>query len=222
MFHDLSVRWQEDLFWDFQDKQLCTGPWPPDLWPRGVPPVQQAQPLVCPKLWGVLGPGETGSGQYPISCKHELNSFFQRVVAIRNIEKGTELTICYLGEKNRFTGVEKRRKILRNYGFVCSCDTCKIEENLKEDPCYLKDYMKLESLIDSQNMLGSIFLEKEKILERNCSKIIWRILNFKNAIIHYANVDPSSLEYELIFDKLRRLEELVKIQRSLWQMMYFQ
>ena len=136
-------------------------------------------------------------------------------MAIRNIEKGTELTICYLGEKNRFTGVEKRRKILRNYGFVCSCDTCKIEENLKEDPCYLKDYMKLESLIDSQNMLGSIFLEKEKILERNCSKIIWRILNFKNAIIHYANVDPSSLEYELIFDKLRRLEELVKIQRSL-------
>ena len=136
-------------------------------------------------------------------------------MAIRNIEKGTELTICYLGEKNRFTGVEKRRKILRNYGFVCNCDTCKTEEDLNEDPYYLKDYMKLENLIDSQNMLGSIFLEKEKILERNCSKIIWRILNFKNAIIHYANVDPSSLEYELIFDKLRRLEELVKIQKSL-------
>ena len=152
---------------------------------------------------------------YSLSCKHELRSIFQRVVAIRNIEKDTELTLCYLGEKDRFTGVEKRRKILRNYGFVCNCDTCKTEEDLNEDPYYLKDYMKLENLIDSQNMLGSIFLEKEKILERNCSKIIWRILNFKNAIIHYANVDPSSLEYELIFDKLRRLEELVKIQRSL-------
>ena len=136
-------------------------------------------------------------------------------MAIRNIEKGTELTLCYLGEKDRFTGVEKRRKILRNYGFVCSCDICKTEEDLNEDPCYLKDYMKLENLIDSQNMLGSIFLEKEKILERNCSKVIWRILNFKYAVIHNANVDPSSWEYKLIIDKLRRLEELVKIQKSL-------
>ena len=133
-------------------------------------------------------------------------------MAIRNIEKGTELTLCYLGEKDRFTGVEKRRKILRNYGFVCNCHICKTEEYLDEDPCYLKDYMKLK---DSQNMLGSIFLEKEKILERNCSKIIWRILNFKNAINHNANVDSSSWEYKLIIDKLRRLEELVKIQKSL-------
>ena len=26
MLHTYSFRWQEDLFWDFQNKQLCTGP----------------------------------------------------------------------------------------------------------------------------------------------------------------------------------------------------
>lgn len=141
-------------------------------------------------------------------------AYFQRVVAIRNIEKGTELTLCYLGEKDRFSDVEKRRKILRNYGFVCKCAICDTEDALREDPSYLKHYMKLKNILNSQKMLGSTFLEKDKLLEQNCSKIIWRIMNFTDAI-HNANVDPSSQEYKIILENLRQWEQFARIKRTI-------
>ena len=132
-------------------------------------------------------------------------------MAIRNIDKGTELTLCYLGEKDRFSDIKKRRKILRNYGFVCNCVICDTEDDLGEDPGYLKHYMKLNNILDSQKTLGSKFLEKDEILEQNCSKLIWRIMNFIDAI---HNVNPSSQEYKLIFEKLRQLEEFARIKSS--------
>ena len=132
-------------------------------------------------------------------------------MAIRNIDKGAELTLCYLGEKDRFSDVKKRRKILRNYGFVCNCVICDTEDDLAEDPGYLKHYMTLKNILDSQKTLGAKFLEKDEILEQNCSKIIWRIMNFIDAI---HNLNPPSLEYKLIFDKLKQLEEFARIKSS--------
>ena len=46
-------------------------------------------------------------------------------MAIRSIDKGTELTLCYLGEKDRFSDVDKRRMVLKKYGFDCNCEVCK-------------------------------------------------------------------------------------------------
>ena len=135
----------------------------------------------------------------------------QSVVAIRNIDKGTELTLCYLGEKDRFSNVDKRRKVLRNYGFDCNCEVCKTEEELDEDPCYLTNYLKLMNKLDSHKVLGSTYLEKETLLETNMSKIIWRIQNLQDAI---HNVDPFSQEYKLILDKYSHLEQLMKCQKT--------
>ena len=132
-------------------------------------------------------------------------------MAIRNIDKGTELTLCYLGEKDRFSNVDKRRKVLRNYGFDCNCKVCKTEEELDEDPCYLTNYLKLMNKLDSHKVLGSFYLEKETLLETNMSKIIWRIQNLQDAI---HNVDPFSQEYKIILDKHSHLEQFMNFQKT--------
>ena len=132
-------------------------------------------------------------------------------MAIRNIDKGTELTLCYLGEKDRFSNVDKRRKVLRNYGFDCNCEVCKTEEELDEDPCYLTNYLKLMNKLDSHKVLGSTYLEMETLLETNMSKIIWRIQNLQDAI---HNVDPFSQEYKIILDKHSQLEQFMNFQRT--------
>ena len=133
-------------------------------------------------------------------------------MAITHIKKGTELTLCYLKEKDRFSDVEKRRNILKNYGFVCKCELCTTEEEMDEEPYYLIHYWKLERSLDSCEELGSTFLEKELILASNHSKVIWRILNLENAL---HNIDPSSQEHKLIFERQKKLKELVQIQGTL-------
>ena len=132
-------------------------------------------------------------------------------MAIRSIDKGTELTLCYLGEKDRFSDVDKRRMVLKKYGFDCNCEVCKTEEELDEDPCYLKHYLKLKRKLESHKGLGSTYLEKETLFEKNMSKIIWRIQNLKDAL---HNVDLFSHEYKLILDKHNQLEGLVSIEKT--------
>ena len=131
----------------------------------------------------------------------------QSVVAIRDIDPGSELTLCYLGEQDRFSFVGHRRNILKNYGFICVCEICKAEENLDENPFYLKHSFRIKKALDSSEIMDAVYWEKEKILEENGSKIIWRILNLKAAMQH---VDCCSEVYKLIFTKLRQLEELLK------------
>ena len=132
----------------------------------------------------------------------------QSVVAIRDIEPGSELTLCYLGEQDRFSVVGHRRNILKNYGFICVCEICKAEENLDEEPFYLKHSLRIKKALDSPEKMDAVYWEKEKILEENGSKIIWRILNLKAAMQH---VDCCSEVYKLILTKHRQLEELLKI-----------
>ena len=132
-------------------------------------------------------------------------------MAIRNVVKGTELILCYLAEKDRFSNVDKRRKVLRNYGFDCNCEVCKTEEELDKDPCYLKHYLKLMNKLDSHKVQGSTYLEKETLLEKSMSKIIWRIQNLQDAI---HNVDPFAQEYKIILDKHSQLEQFMNFQRA--------
>ena len=102
------------------------------------------------------------------------------MIAIRDIEEGEEMTICYLNMENRMKAARERRKILRQYGFFCSCKFCTGEEDEEEIRRFQETGRMLEGQRDAEEMV-SLCLERENILEQVGAKLVWRIHNLEMA-----------------------------------------
>ncbi|KAI9648889.1 hypothetical protein NHQ30_001455 [Ciborinia camelliae] len=77
------------------------------------------------------------------------------VHALKDISKGEEITIYYLGvDKDR----ESRRQALQEkFGFECMCNLCSLPlEQSKASDKRLNDILRLESLIDGPGLIGII------------------------------------------------------------------
>ncbi|GFY39985.1 SET and MYND domain-containing protein 5 [Trichonephila inaurata madagascariensis] len=83
-----------------------------------------------------------GSGLYPLqsSCNHSCvpnaeatfpyNNFTLVMEAIKEIQPGEEIIVCYLDECNRNRSRHSRIKLLReNYLFSCTCPKCENQIN---------------------------------------------------------------------------------------------
>ena len=104
----------------------------------------------------------------------------QEVIAIRDIEEGEEMTICYLNMENRMKTARERKKILRQYGFFCSCNFCTGEEDVEE----IRSFEELSRMLGGQKDVEEMVrlcLERENILERVGAKLSWRIHNLEMA-----------------------------------------
>ena len=106
------------------------------------------------------------------------------MVAIRDIEDGEEMTICYLNMENRMKTARERSKILGQYGFCCKCTFCKGEDKVGQ----IERFMEINRILIKQEVtqgksseLVKLYLEREKILELLDSKYIWRINNLEMA-----------------------------------------
>jgi len=95
----------------------------------------------------------------------------QEVVAIRDIEEGEELTICYLNIKDRMKTPVDRRKVLMPYGFTCSCRFCVEEEDTQE----VKRFQEISKRLEEGGEVIRLCMEIEKILEMVGAKLVWRI-----------------------------------------------
>ncbi|MCJ1234381.1 hypothetical protein MMC14_002342 [Varicellaria rhodocarpa] len=75
------------------------------------------------------------------------------VHALRDIEKGEEITIYYLGIHNNR---EARQEALRRkFGFVCSCRLCSLPpDQSKESDKRLDEILKLDGLIGRDGLMG--------------------------------------------------------------------
>ena len=85
----------------------------------------------------------------------------QQVVAIRDIEDGDELTICYLNMENRMKTAEERKKILRPYGFCCSCRDCAGEEDIQKIRRFQEINMILDGKKETDKNSLAVFRERE-------------------------------------------------------------
>ena len=104
------------------------------------------------------------------------------MVATKPIEMGSEMTICYLNQGDRFSTAKKRREILGKYGFTCMCSACKNEEN--NGDVFADAYHKLvEDLQATVSIAIKLehYLKIDEVLEQHGSKLIWRIRNLQNA-----------------------------------------
>jgi hypothetical protein len=102
------------------------------------------------------------------------------VIAIRDIEDGEEMTICYLNMENRMKTGRERKEILRQYGFFCSCKFCTGEEDVEE----IRRFQEISRMIGGQKNTEEIIrlcLERENILELVGAKLSWRIHNLEMA-----------------------------------------
>lgn len=70
-------------------------------------------------------------------CLHALKFTASQVIALRNIEKGEEMTIDYIGFTTRTREeltLQKRRSAIRSiFNFTCQCDKCRMEEALGDE-----------------------------------------------------------------------------------------
>ena len=105
------------------------------------------------------------------------------MVATKPIEMGSEMTICYLNQGDRFSTTKKRREILGKYGFTCMCSACKNEETNGDVFAYTYHSI-VEDLKDTENIAIRLenYLKIDQVLEQQGSKIIWRIRNLQNAV----------------------------------------
>jgi len=104
----------------------------------------------------------------------------QEVIAIRDIEEGEEMTICYLNMENRMKTARERKKILRQYGFSCSCKFCTGEEDEEGMRRFQEMSRMLGGQSDAEEMVR-LCLERENILEQVGAKLVWRISNLEMA-----------------------------------------
>ncbi len=75
------------------------------------------------------------------------------VHAIRDIQKGEEITICYLGVLNSRN--VRQEALRRKFAFTCSCRLCSLpEDQSRESDRRLEEILKLDSLIDRDGMMG--------------------------------------------------------------------
>eukprot|EP00091_Calanus_sinicus_P009423 TRINITY_DN22064_c0_g1_i1.p1 TRINITY_DN22064_c0_g1~~TRINITY_DN22064_c0_g1_i1.p1 ORF type:complete len:102 (-),score=35.44 TRINITY_DN22064_c0_g1_i1:53-358(-) len=96
-------------------------------------------------------------------------------VAIRDIEEGEEMSICYLNMENRMKTAGERKKILRQYGFFCSCKYCTGEEEGEE----IRRFQELSRMLGEQRGAAEMVrlcLERENILEQVGAKLVGELL----------------------------------------------
>ena len=116
----------------------------------------------------------------------------QEVVAIRDIENGDELTICYLNIENRMKTAEERKKILRPYGFCCSCRDCAGEEDVQK----IRRFQEMNKILkgkDETDEIVQLCLEKENILQVVGGKLVWRISTLEIAVALCSEKDISEI-----------------------------
>ena len=135
----------------------------------------------------------------------------QEVVAIRDIEKGEEMTICYLNMENRVNTREERSKILRQYGFSCSCRFCTVEDKVLE----IQRFQEITSILQEQERSEDhvkLYLERENILVILESKLIWRITNLERALaVCISGWEKEDNSKELFDEVDRQLKYLINI-----------
>jgi len=139
------------------------------------------------------------------------NTQTQTVVATKPIEMGSEMTICYLNQGDRFSTTKKRREILGKYGFTCMCSACKNEEN-NEDvfaDAYHKLVEDLQATVSIAIKLEN-YLKMDKVLEQHGSKLIWRIRNLQNAF-NLQNENGDRNGSQQISEKLIYLKSILGI-----------
>ena len=126
----------------------------------------------------------------------------QRLVAIRDIMTGEELSICYLGLTDRMSPVEDRRRLLLQYGLVlsdlkwpilyftqtsrfdCECGACSLELSDSTSGHYIQRYRQLRqtlTTLDGEDIIN-VHLEINGLLEDHNCKVIWRIRNLEEAL----------------------------------------
>ena len=93
------------------------------------------------------------------------------MIAIRDIDEGEEMSICYLNMENRMKTARERKKILRQYGFFCSCKFCTGEEDVEEIRRFEEMSRMLGGQTDADEMVR-LCLEKENILEQFGAKLV--------------------------------------------------
>jgi len=129
----------------------------------------------------------------------------QEVVAIRDIEEGEELTICYLNIKDRMKTPEERRKVLLPYGFTCSCRFCVEEEDTQE----VRRFQEISRRLEERGEVVRLCMEMENILERVGAKLVWRISNLEMAAAAINKEHPNEEIDEYVLNELeRKLEYL--------------
>ena len=75
---------------------------------------------------------------------------------------------------------QERKKILRQYGFFCSCKFCTGEEDVEET----RRFQEMSRMLGGQNDVEEMVrlcLERENILELVGAKLSWRIHNLEMA-----------------------------------------
>ena len=75
---------------------------------------------------------------------------------------------------------QERKKILRQYGFFCSCKFCTGEEDVEE----IRRFQEMGRMIGGQKDVEEMVrlcLERENILEQVGAKLVWRIDNLEMA-----------------------------------------
>ena len=147
--------------------------------------------------------------------------FLQTVVATRPIEMGSEMTICYLNQGDRFSTTKKRREILGKYGFTCMCSACKNEENNGDvfADAYHKLVEDLQATVSIAIKLEN-YLKIDKVLEQHGSKLIWRIRNLQNAF-NLQNENGDRNGSQQISEKLIHLKSILGINCLLWHMQIY-
>ena len=130
----------------------------------------------------------------------------QEVVAIRDMEEGEELTICYLSIKDRMKIPEERRKVLLPYGFICSCRLCVEEVDTQE----VRRFQELSERLEEGGEVVRLCLEREKILELVGGKLVWRISNLEMAAAaaHKMEETPNIIDDYVLNELERKLEYL--------------
>merc|ERR1711974_82491 len=73
----------------------------------------------------------------------------QILVATRDINSGSELTICYLGLQDRMTPADNRRLLLLKYGFTCECQACNEELVDRKAGDYIARYLELKQRLQN-------------------------------------------------------------------------
>jgi len=109
------------------------------------------------------------------------------VVAIRNIQKGEQLCLCYINLEERLKSVEERRRKLLQYGFLCSCPAC-IDELEERKLIRAREIFSTLTTSKAAERVG-LCLEMDDILESIGGKIIWRINNLENDFTAYGELN---------------------------------
>jgi SET domain len=119
-----------------------------------------------------LGKGEVGILLRACRVNHACDNNAQKhwndnikrhtVHALRDIEKGKEITIYYLGVVN--SREARQAKLQTRFGFTCSCDLCSLPLDLsRETDKRLEEILKFDSLIGVGGLMGILSTPLRKL-----------------------------------------------------------